>query len=158
MVFGDNNKKSVIFTPAAFTDYRVWQFQVEPFSYHYRVITQQKILLPKQSGDDFHFTAENSGISQYAHDLAELIRKLNLAPAHLVGHSDGAFVTLYCACKNPSLVKSLVLGEPAVLPILSSSQVEEDRKMFELPSRDIQFKGDGIFGQDLLSRFQVQQK
>jgi len=69
-----------------------------------------------------------------------------LAPAHLVGHSDGAFVTLYCACKNPSLVKSPVLGEPAVLPILSSSQVEEDRKMFELPSRDIQFKGDGIFG------------
>jgi pimeloyl-ACP methyl ester carboxylesterase len=69
-----------------------------------------------------------------------------LAPAHLVGHSDGAFVTLYCVCKNPSLVKSLVLGEPAVLPILSSSQVEEDRKMFKLPSRDIQFKGDGIFG------------
>jgi hypothetical protein len=29
-VFGDNNKQSVIFTPAAFTDYRVWQFQVEP--------------------------------------------------------------------------------------------------------------------------------
>jgi pimeloyl-ACP methyl ester carboxylesterase len=40
-------------------------------------------------------------------------------------------VTLYCACKNPSLVKSLVLGEPAVLPILASSQVEEDRKMFK---------------------------
>ena len=81
--------------------------------------------------DDFHFTAENSGISQYAHDLAELIRKLNLSPAHLVGHSDGAFVTLYCACRNPSLVKSLVLGEPAVLPILAASQIDEDRKMFQ---------------------------
>jgi non-heme chloroperoxidase len=40
-------------------------------------------------------------------------------------------VTLYCACRNPSLVKSLVLGEPAVLPILAASQVEEDREMFQ---------------------------
>jgi non-heme chloroperoxidase len=132
MVFGDNNKHSVIFTPAAFTDYRVWQFQVEPFSRNYRVITySRRNSYPNKVEDNFHFTAENSGISQYADDLAELIRKLDLAPAHLVGHSDGAFVTLYCACRNPSLVKSLVLGEPAVLPILASSQVEEDKKMFQ---------------------------
>ena len=36
MVFGDNNNQSVIFTPAAFTDYRVWQSQIEPFAHHYR--------------------------------------------------------------------------------------------------------------------------
>jgi pimeloyl-ACP methyl ester carboxylesterase len=132
MEFGQNNKQSVIFTPAAFTDYRVWQFQVEPFSHHYRVITySRRHSYPNEMEENFHFTAENSGIHQYAHDLAELIRKLNLTPVHLVGHSDGAFVTLYCACKNPSLVKSLVLGEPAVLPILASSQLEEDRKMFQ---------------------------
>jgi non-heme chloroperoxidase len=132
MVFGDNNKQSVIFTPATFTDYRVWQFQVEPFSRNYRVITHsRRHSYPNKVEDNFHFTAENSGIHQYAYDLAELIKKLNLAPAHLVGHSDGGFVTLYCACKNPSLVKSLVLGEPAVLPVLAASQVEEDRKMFQ---------------------------
>jgi non-heme chloroperoxidase len=132
MVFGDYNKQSVIFTPAAFTDYRVWQFQVEPFSRQYKAITySRRHSYPNKVEDDFHFTAGNSGISQYADDLAELIRKLNLAPVHLVGHSDGAFVTLYCACRNPGLVKSLVLGEPAVLPILASSQVEDDRKMFQ---------------------------
>jgi non-heme chloroperoxidase len=132
MVFGDNNKQSVIFTPAAFTDYRIWQFQVEPFSRHYKVISySRRHSYPNKVEEDFHFTAENSAIRQYAHDLSELIRKLNLAPAHLVGHSDGAFVTLYCACKNPVLVKSLVLGEPAALPILAASQVKEDRKMFQ---------------------------
>jgi len=132
LMFGENNKQSVIFTPAAFTDYRVWQFQVQSFSRHYRVITySRRHSYPNKVEDNFHFTAENSGISQYAHDLAELIGKLNLAPAHLVGHSDGAFVTLYCACRNSSLVKSIVLGEPAVLPILAASQVEEDRKMFQ---------------------------
>jgi non-heme chloroperoxidase len=132
MVLGDNNHQAVIFTPAAFTDYRVWQFQVEPFSRNYRVITySRRHSYPNKVEGNFHFTAENSGISQYADDLAELIKKLNLAPAHLVGHSDGAFVTLYCACRNPSLVKSLVLGEPAVLPILAASRVEEDREMFK---------------------------
>jgi non-heme chloroperoxidase len=132
MVFGESNKQSIIFTPAAFTDYRVWQFQVKPFSQHYKVITySRRHSYPNKVEDNFHFTTENSGIHQYASDLTELIRKLNLTPVHLVGHSDGAFVTLYCACRNPGLVKSLVLGEPAVLPILASSQVEDDRKMFQ---------------------------
>ena len=130
--FRDNNKQSVVFTPAAFTDYRVWQFQVESFSRHYRVISySRRHSYPNKVENNFHFTAENNAVHQYAHDLAELIKKLNLAPAHLVGHSDSAFVTLYCACKNPVLVKSLVLGEPAAMPILAASQVDEDRKMFQ---------------------------
>lgn len=129
---GQNNNQSVVFTPAAFTDFRVWQFQVEPFSRHYRVISySRRHSYPNKVEDDFHFAVENNAIRQYASDLAELIKKLDLAPAHLVGHSDGAFVTLYCACRNPGLVKSLVLGEPAVLPLLAASQVEEDRKMFQ---------------------------
>jgi non-heme chloroperoxidase len=132
MELGEDNKQSVIFTPGAFTDYRVWQFQVEPFSRHYRVISySRRHSYPNKVEDDFHYTAENNSIRQYASDLAELIKKLGLAPAHLVGHSDGAFVTLYCACQSPGLVKSLVLGEPAALPVLATSQVEEDRKMFQ---------------------------
>jgi non-heme chloroperoxidase len=118
MVFGDNNKQSVIFTPAAFTDYRVWQFQVEPFSRHYRVITySRRHSYPNKVEDNFHFTAENSGVHQYAYDLAELIRKLNLAPAHLVGHSDGGFVTLYCACRNPSLAKAFLKQAENPMPM-----------------------------------------
>jgi non-heme chloroperoxidase len=132
VVFGESKKESVIFTHGAFTDYRVWQFQVEPVSRHYKVIAySRRHSYPNKVEDNFHFTSENSSIRQYAHDLAELIKKSNLAPVHLVGHSDGAFVTLYCACKNPFLVRSLVLGEPAALPILAASQVEEDRKMFQ---------------------------
>ncbi|MDQ3902458.1 MAG: alpha/beta hydrolase, partial [Thermoproteota archaeon] len=46
-----------------------------------------------------------------------------------IGHSDGGFVSLYCACKNPELVKSLVLCKPPVLPLLATSQLEEDRKL-----------------------------
>lgn len=129
---GKNHTQSVVFTPAAFSDYRVWQFQIEPFSRNYRVVSySRRHAYPNKIEDGFNFTEDNDAIRQYASDLAELIRKLDLAPTHLVGHSDGAFVTLYCAYTNPELVKSLVLLEPAALPLLATSQVEEDRKMFQ---------------------------
>jgi pimeloyl-ACP methyl ester carboxylesterase len=38
----------------------------------------------------------------------------------LVGASYGAFITLYCASKNPELVKSVVLNEPPMLSFLAS--------------------------------------
>jgi non-heme chloroperoxidase len=129
---GNNDKQSVVFTHGAVSDYRAWQFQIEPFSQHYRVICySRRHSYPNKIEEDFHFTAENDGIRQYASDLAELIKNLQLAPAHLVGHSDGAFVSLYCAYKNPELVKSLVLCEPPVLPLLATSTVVEDRKLFQ---------------------------
>jgi non-heme chloroperoxidase len=127
----NNNKQSVVFTHGAVNDYRAWQFQIEPFSQQYRVISySRRHSYPNKVEDDFHFTADNDAIRQYASDLAGIIKKLQLAPAHLIGHSDGAFVSLYCAYKNPELVKSLVLCEPPVLPLLATSAVEEDRKLF----------------------------
>ena len=50
-----------------------------------------------------------------ADDLAALIRKLKLAPAHIVGVSYGAYVALFLAARHPELVRSLVLSEPPVL-------------------------------------------
>ncbi len=149
---GENNNKqsAIVFTHGAVSDYRAWHFQIEPFSQQYRVISySRRHSYPNKVEDDFHFTTENDAIRQYASDLAELIKKLQLAPAHLVGHSDGAFVSLYCACKNPELVKSLVLCEPPVLPLLATSGVEEDRKLFQefwenaiMPAREALRHGD----------------
>lgn len=128
---GENNNKqsAVVFTHGAVSDYRTWHFQIEPFSRHYRVIAySRRHSYPNKIEEDFHFTAGNDGIRQYASDLAELIKKQQLAPAHLIGHSDGAFVSLYCAYRNPELVKSLVLCEPPILPLLATSSAE-DRKL-----------------------------
>lgn len=149
---GENNNKqsAVVFTHGAVSDYRAWHFQIEPFSRHYRVIAySRRHSYPNKIEDDFHFTSENDGIRQYASDLAELIKKLQLAPAHLIGHSDGAFVSLYCAYRNPELVKSLVLCEPPILPLLAVSSAEEDRKLSQdfwqnavMPAREALRHGD----------------
>jgi non-heme chloroperoxidase len=146
----NNNKQSaVVFTHGAVSDYRAWQFQIEPFSQQYRVISySRRHSYPNRVEDDFHFAAENDGIRQYASDLAEIIKKMQLAPAHLIGHSDGAFVSLCCAYKNPELVKSLVLCEPPILPLLATSGVEEDKKLFQdfwenaiIPAREALLQG-----------------
>jgi len=55
-------------------------------------------------------------------DLVELIiKRLNLGPAHIIGHSYGAFIALYLAFEHPDLVKTLVLGEPPVLSLLEGN-------------------------------------
>lgn len=99
-------------------------FRWSLFSQKYRVISySRRFACPnKQAGN---IATENT-IEENASDLAELIRKLDLSSAHLVGHSYGAFTALYCAYRNPDLVKTLVLGEPPVLPFLAKSHLKDD--------------------------------
>jgi pimeloyl-ACP methyl ester carboxylesterase len=63
--------------------------------------------------------------------LAELIRKLELAPAHLVGASYGAFIALYCVSKNPELAKTMVLNEPPIFEFLARSHMKEDVELLQ---------------------------
>jgi pimeloyl-ACP methyl ester carboxylesterase len=53
-------------------------------------------------------------------DLVAFLRVLAAAPAHLVGHSWGAFICLLTAIRHPQLVRSLVLAAPPVLTLLTS--------------------------------------
>jgi non-heme chloroperoxidase len=70
-------------------------------------------------------------IEENARDLAELVRKLDLAPAHLVGASYGAFITLYCASRNPELAKTMVLNEPPIFPFLAGSSLKDDVELLK---------------------------
>jgi pimeloyl-ACP methyl ester carboxylesterase len=54
----------------------------------------------------------------HANDLLALIKELGSGPAHLVGSSYGAYVTLLATVQEPSEVRSLTLGEPPIMPLL----------------------------------------
>ena len=97
------------------TDYRAWNSQVDAVSYHYRAIAySRRYAYPnKRDGDLQDSTVENN-----ASDLIGLIKKLGVAPVHLVGHSYGGFVAAYCAANNPELIKTLTLVDPAASTIL----------------------------------------
>jgi non-heme chloroperoxidase len=105
----------VVLVHAGLEDYRAWAPQMEALSRRHRTITySRRFNHPNRNrvvGREYSATVD-------AADLAALIRKLNLAPAHVVGVSYGAYAALLLAAKHPNLVRSVVLTEPPLLPLL----------------------------------------
>ena len=119
----------IIFIHGGLDDYRCWQFQIDSFSKKYRAISySRRFAYPnKWIGN----VAQDNTIEENAKDLAELIRKLDLAPAHLVGASYGAYIALYCTSKNPELAKTMVLNEPPIMQFLARSSIKEDAELLQ---------------------------
>src|SRR5206468_1379005 len=53
-------------------------------------------------------------VSEHAADCLALLRKLDAAPGHVVGHSSGAVIGIQLALDAPDAVRSLTLLEPAL--------------------------------------------
>ena len=119
----------VILIHGGLDDYRCWQFQVDYFSKKYRTISySRRFAYPnKWIGN----VVTDNTIEDNAKDLAELIRKLDLAPAHLVGASYGAYIALYCVSKNPELARTMVLNEPPIFEFLAKSPIKEDVELLQ---------------------------
>jgi non-heme chloroperoxidase len=120
---------AIIFIHGGLDDYRCWQFQIDSFSSKYRAISySRRFAYPnKWIGN----VLTDNTIEDNAKDLAELIRKLDAAPAHLVGASYGAFTALYCASKNPELAKTMVLNEPPIMEFLARSHRKDDVELLQ---------------------------
>ena len=138
---------ATIFIHGGLDDYRCWQYQMESFSKKYRTISySRRFAYPnKWIGN----VAQDNTIEENAKDLDELIRKLDLAPAHLVGASYGAYTALYCASKNPELAKTMVLNEPPIMQFLARSPIKEDVELLQRfitrvqrPNQDASKRGD----------------
>jgi pimeloyl-ACP methyl ester carboxylesterase len=138
---------AIIFVHGGLDDYRCWQFQMDSFSKKYRVISySRRFAYPhKWIGN----VVTDNTIEDNANDLAELIRKLDVAPAHLVGASYGAFTALYCLSKNPDLAKTMVLNEPPIMQFLARSPIKEDAELLQRfitrvqdPNRNASREGD----------------
>ena len=106
------NGTPVIFVHGSLEDYRLWDEQVDPFSLNYSVIRYSRRY--NYPNDNSKIKSDHSAISE-AEDLAALIKKLKLKPAHIVGHSYGAYTALFLGVKHPELVRTLVLTEPPAL-------------------------------------------
>jgi pimeloyl-ACP methyl ester carboxylesterase len=107
----------VLFVHGSLDDLRSWRYQMEPFGQRYRAVAfSRRYHHPNAwTGDGSDYSAE-----LHARDLAAVIRRLDIAPVHLVTSSYGGNVALYMARQHPDLVRTLVLGEPPLLPWLDS--------------------------------------
>jgi len=144
---GEEGQQPIIFIHGGLDDYRCWQYQMDSFSKKYRTISySRRFAYPnKWIGN----VAQDNTVEDNAKDLAELIRKLDVAPAHLVGASYGAFTALYCASKNPELAKTMVLNEPPIMEFLARSHLKEDVELSQTfrtrvlsPTQDASRAGD----------------
>ncbi len=107
--------QAVMFVHGTPADYRAWSLHVEAFAKRYRAISySRRCSYPNKYVGDY----EEDTIANNAEDLAALIEKLGAVPAHLIGHSYGAFIAIYCALKHPELVRTLVLAEPPAFTLI----------------------------------------
>ena len=99
----------VIFVHGIPTDYRAWSSQLDALSGLFRAISySRRYAYPNtRQGDLLDSTIENN-----AADLEGLLRKLDISPVHLVGHSYGGLIAAFLAVNHPELLRSLVLVEP----------------------------------------------
>jgi pimeloyl-ACP methyl ester carboxylesterase len=109
----------VVFVHGIPTDYRAWSSQLDALSGRFTAIAySRRYAYPNaRQGDLLDSTVENN-----AADLAGMIGKLGVAPVNLVGHSYGGFVAAYLATRQPGLIRSLTLVEPAIATLLLKNQ------------------------------------
>ena len=124
----------LIFVHGALGDLHTFQRQVQTFATSFRVIAYSRRFFPPNAPPR---ETDVNPLSNHVADLRALITQLKATPAHLVGSSYGAYVALALAVDHPELVRSLVLGEPPVWPLLPPKPVGEGsqpppiRKVFE---------------------------
>lgn len=108
----------VVFVHGAVVDFRYWEPQREAFAKQYRFITFSQRYHGTGSWPD---EGKQYSADTHVADLAALINGLKLAPVHLVGLSYGGAVAALLATKEPQLLRTLTLAEPAVFALLADS-------------------------------------
>ena len=108
----------VVFVHGSASDLRSWEQQLPAIGTSFRAIAySRRYARPNQ---DMEPGADDQMLP-HVDDLSTLLLAMDAAPAHLVGHSWGGFVSLLTAVRRPELVRTMVLAEPPVLSLFMST-------------------------------------
>jgi pimeloyl-ACP methyl ester carboxylesterase len=108
----------VVLVHGSVSDIRTWQQPLSAIGESHRAIAYSRRYA--RPNDDITPGADDQMLPHVA-DLTCLLEALDAAPAHLVGHSWGAFICLLTAIHHPDVVRTLVLEEPPVLSLYLST-------------------------------------
>ena len=104
----------------AWGDHSVWDAVVSGLSENFRVLTYDR---------RGHSRSEKAAIQGKtdvdAADVSALLGILGLAPAHVVGNSAGAIISLKLAIREPSVLRSLSVHEPPLFQLLAGEPSSE---------------------------------
>ena len=103
-------------------DHHNWDMVAPALARSFRVLTYDR------RGHSRSARAPGEGTQhEDAMDLAALLEVLDFAPAHIVGNSFGAAITLRLACERADLFRSLTAHEPPLFALL------EGNALFQVP-------------------------
>jgi pimeloyl-ACP methyl ester carboxylesterase len=111
----------IVFVHGAFSDLRVWEPVREEVANRYWFIAYTRRYYGTDPWPD---EGKNFNLATHTDDLAKFITSLKAGPVHLVGRSGGGAVAMAAALKNPALVRTLTLHEPALLSVLPADTAE----------------------------------
>ncbi|HYL20529.1 MAG TPA: alpha/beta hydrolase, partial [Gemmatimonadales bacterium] len=142
----------VVLVHGSLETWESWLRQVDAFASTFRVIAYSRRYHPPNATRP---DGQAYALALHADDLIALLEALGLERVHLVGSGYGAYVALLVTLRRPDLVRSLVLGEPPILPWLSRTPAGDSlRRTFEggtvAPVRQALARGDSV---EALRRF-----
>lgn len=106
----------VLLVHGGLQDYRFWAGPMARLARRYRVIAySRRNHFPNAVAAD---GLPDRAAESHAEDMAELLRQLGLARAHVVAHSAGAHAALFLASRHPAMVSALVVNEPPAAGLL----------------------------------------
>jgi pyruvate dehydrogenase E2 component (dihydrolipoamide acetyltransferase) len=124
--------EALVFLHGLGGSYSTWASVLGDFAETYRVVA---VDLPGHGGSDKPSPASTDySISGLAAKLGELLEKLELTPAVLIGHSLGGATALQLALDRPKLVRALVLVDSAALGLEINNELLD--RVESAPSRD----------------------
>ena len=109
----------LVLVHGGWTDHTAFDAIVEPLARSFRVIRYDR-----RGHSRSQYGPGPSPRRRDEDDLAELIETLGAGPAHLVGTSYGALISLALAGRRPELVRSVVAHEPPVLGLVPDPDVQ----------------------------------
>jgi len=121
----------IILIHGSWTDHSNWNPVVAPLSENFRVLIYDR----RGHGLSGKSGTQGSG-EEDAIDAADLLARLNLVPAHVVGNSFGASIALKLATSRPEVFRSVIVHEPPLFDLLLDDPslqpaMEEGRKRRE---------------------------
>ena len=96
--------ETVVFSHSFLVDSRQYDHQIEALTERYRVVAFDH----RDHGSSSRSTVPYE-LADLVEDAVSLVRGLDLAPCHWVGHSTGGFVGMRIAYQHPELLSSVVL-------------------------------------------------
>lgn len=112
----------IVLVHGSWGDHHNWDMVAPALARSFRVLTYDR------RGHSQSPRAPGEGTQhEDAMDLAALLEALDFAPAHIVGNSFGAAITLRLACERADLFRSLTAHEPPLFALL------EGNALFQAP-------------------------